>query len=790
MRSALPSSRSAPRRRLRLVYLGLAAVLAVPATGQESDSDWVDIRQIPEDERNRMCRVCGGRYVDPLADADRSIPPEDSDLSADAGSVELAGDTARFSGGVSLRQGYRQLRGESATIDRLGQTIVVEGDIEVREPGLLLRGNRAVLRQQTNEAEVDQSRFVLHEQHLRGSAAGLRRDSGGVVHIDQGTLSFCPPDNDDWLLQADSMALDIDAGVGTARGAQFDLGGVPVFYSPWMRFPLDDRRRTGFLWPDIGSDTRGGFDIAIPFYLNLAPNYDAQYTPRYLSDRGFNHEIQLRYLDRTWGFWSLGGAFLPDDDRYRSEVPDARDHDRWLTNVQHQNLFEGRWRSRVDYTRVSDVDYFRDLDAASLDARRQANLLQLGTLDYLGDRWLVNLQLQQFQPLADDIREDYRKLPQLTARYRGEGTPFKLQPVAEAQYSYFDSNAVRVTGQRIYAEAGLTYPMLWASGFLTSTAKYRALQYDLSDSLVPREEEKPSAGTAVFNIDGGLYFERPTRMAGRGLLQTLEPRVYYLYSEFEDQRDQPDFDTAELTFNYNQLFRDTRFSGRDRLDDANQLALGVTTRLISDEDGREQFMATIGQIFYFRDRKVRLQPSAEPLDDSGSEIAGELSFLPTERWNLRGQLVWDPFSGKVNSSNFFTSYTRDRGDIYNFGYTYRRPVSLIGEQPNTEQVHVSAWVPVRDKWNLFASWNYSLEAQESVEDMVGLEYDSCCWKFRLLYLRYFDNVTGGNPDFNNPDLEREHATQIQIILKGLGGFGDRVDSLLEDMIQGYRERDD
>ena len=750
--------------------------------------DWVPLRQVPEELRDRRCENCRGRYIDPLANMADAPPPEDADIEANAASTQMRGNEVFLEGGVNVSQGYRQLSGDRATINRLDRSAVLEGNIEVREPGVLMRGDRAEVYAKTGEALLENSQFVLHDAHLRGTATGLARDAEGLIHIENGGLSYCAPGDSDWLLRADSMELDTEEGVGTARGAKFDVAGIPIFYFPWLRFPLDDRRRTGFLWPDIGSDTRGGLDMSVPVYFNLAPNYDLLYSPRYIDERGTNHEVEARYMDRRIGFWKAGGAYLADDKRYKNEVPEDRNYDRWLANVDHSGLFDQRWRTRVDYSKASDANYVKDLDTSSINNKRETALLQLGSVDYLGDKWLVNLDVQQFQSLADDINDDYRKLPQLTAQYRGDRQPFDIDPIGLVQYSNFDTDENRVTGERVYAEAGLTYPMLWEFGFLRPTAKYRYLTYDL-EPQGRFTDENPSASSALVNLDGGLYFERSANVAGRGLLQTLEPRVYYLYSEYDEQTAQPDFDSAELTFSYNQLFRETRFSGRDRLDDANQLSVGLTTRFISEDDGREQFSASIGQIFYFEDREVRLNPVAPPLDQSGSEIAGELSWDPHERVNLRTNLQYDPYSGDMNAGNFFVNYKPGDGAVYNVGYSYRRPLTVTSLQEATEQAHFSAYVPMGRNWSLFAAWNYSVEAQESVEDLIGIEYDTCCWKFRLLHLRYFDTVPGQIPDFTDPELERENSTQFQIVLKGMGGFGNRVEGLLDDMIRGFEERE-
>lgn len=791
-RPAFPPRRNITPGRLCLAVacaLFTAAGLAQDNSAQEPAHplDWVQVDEVPRELRDDQCVNCQGRYIDPLAGADLSVSPEDSPINADASDAELRENSATFRGGVLLKQGYRQMRADQVSLDRAEETATLSGGITLREPGLLLRGEKAQIFSKTEQASIENSQFVLHDLHMRGSADILERDSDGILHIHGGQLSYCAPGDDQWLLEAGELELDLEEGLGVARDAKMRVAGVPVFYFPWMQFPLDDRRRTGLLWPDIGSDSRGGVDIAVPVYLNLAANYDLLYTPRYIEERGVNHEAKGRYLNPYLGRWEAGGAFMDNDKRYEDEYPSERNHDRWLAVVKQNGLFNKRWRSQIDYSRASDVNYMKDLQTSSLDSKRRTALLQYGALDYLGDQWMANLEVQQFQTLADDINNDYKKLPQITGRFRPDGTPFEIDPILLAQYSNFDTDTNKVTGERVYSEAGASYPMMWNYGFFTPTAKYRYLTYDLNEHK-NFQDQTPDAGAPLLSLDGGLYFDRDTQLFGSQMLQTLEPRLYYLYSEFQDQSGQPDFDSSELTFTYNQLFRETRFSGRDRIDDADQLSVGITTRFIDETDGREEFNASIGQIFYFKDREVRLNADDPPLENGGSEVAGELSFYPNERLSLRTSLVWDPYSDRMNSGNFFTSYTRDDGSIYNLGYSYRRPLTTVDTtQPPTEEAHVSFYMPAGLNWRVFAAVNYSIEAGESVEDMFGVEYDTCCWKLRLLHLRYFDTASGENPDFDDPLLEREDSTQVQIVLKGMGGFGSRASSIMKDMIRGFTD---
>ncbi len=760
--------------------------------------DWVPLAAVPESLRDRQCLNCGGRYIDPLAAESTSIPLEKKDISANADSTRLLDDEVLLTGNAYAVQGYRHMRSDTVVIDREQESATLSGNVSLREPNVLLLGDKAQVYSKTGEAVVYNNQFIFHREHMRGTADVLRRDADGLIHIQNGNFTYCAPGENDWNVLSEDMEVDLEEGLATAHHARVELEGVPVAYLPWLRLPLDDRRRTGLLWPDFGNDSSGGLDISTPIYLNLAPNYDALYAPRFIEERGLDHQLQLRYLNPLLGEWLAGGAYMKNDSRYRDQSPQDTSTDRWLGVLKQDGLFQERWRSRVDYSKASDVDYLQDLETANINAQRTTSLLQLGSLDYLGDNWLMNLQAQQFQSLANDIDKDYESLPQFTTQYRSSGTPFALEPILLAQYSNFGAQEEVVTGQRMYGEAGVDYPMMWRFGSLKPTLKYRQLNYQLNDGEFFADnslgggqyfsDSNPSAGSPLASLDGSLIFERQTSFAGKGLLQTLEPRLFYLYSEREDQSNQPIFDSAELTFTYFQLFRETRFSGHDRLDDANQVSAGVTSRFIDDETGRTLLSGGVGQIYYLKDREVQLLQGEPPQEDWGSEIAGDLEFTPNEKVGLLTSLVWDPFADNLNAGFAAASYKTDYGSIFNLGYAYRRPLTVVNTEALTEQVNASGYLPLDDNWSVFAAINYSLEDNISVEDMVGVEYDTCCWTVRLLQLRYYNNVSGVVTDFSNPDLESESTVQFQFLLKGMGGFGNRITNIMQDMIRGFDER--
>ena len=783
-----------PIARPKLLVIAVAAALSSAPLSAEglfeetviADMDWQPMRVIPLEEQDRACRQCDGRFADPLAGVDLRQSPTEADLEVSADDTEVTEGELLFEGNVSLKQGYRQVTADQVTADRAGETATATGNVIFREPGILIRGSRIDYDSQSEEAIVTDARYVIHDRRMVGSAVQLKRLGNGEIAIDDGRMTYCSPEDPEWILYADELEIDPVSGDAQAWGAKLKVADVPVMYLPWIRFPVDSRRKTGVLFPDMGSDTRGGVDITAPIYLNLAPNYDLLYRPRYIQERGLLHQGKFRWLSDNMGYWELDGGWIGDDSKYEDKFP-LDDGSRWLVGAQHKGQYGENWYTRVDFTRVGDTEYLRDLNNSNLSAQRETALQQLARLGWVNDQWQITLDFEQFQSIAEDIAEDYRKLPQMTARWVGNREWAGLTPIFLSEMSYFDSDGERVTGQRLYNEFGLTKPMNWTAGFLQPTIKYRSVAYEL-DRPFTDIENSPNAGSLMASLDGGLIFERQTSFFGQSMTQTLEPRLYYLYSQYKEQIFQPDFDTAELTFSYGQLFRDTRFSGNDRLDDANQLSVGVTSRYFDNETGEEKLSASLGQIYYFRDREVRLNAFDPVLAENTSPLAGEFSWSPNPQWQLRASALYDTNDNTFDAASAQATYFPWSGAVLSAGYTLREPPPSLLERPVTEQANVSAYAPITDHWSVFGALEYSLEGSTAVEDMVGFEYDNCCWRLRVLYMRYIDTARGEIPNFSDPNLNRENAIQVQFLLKGMGGFGGRVDNLLKDMIRGFSDR--
>ena len=770
--------------------LGPAAVFSAPADEHELKVEriqkrfnWIPLVRVADADRNSRCLKCKGQYQDPLAEVDRSVSPNELDLEVSAGDSDITDSMFLFSGDVRVTQGYRTVKAQEVYIDRVEQTLVAKGPVELREPGIAMYGDDINYNSLNEQTALKNAEFVMFEQQLYGIAESVVRDRNGALDIEDGEFTFCAPTDPSWQVTAENLRIDPDNNSGEAWGARIDIKGVPVAYLPWIQFPLGDQRKTGLLFPDVSSDTRGGLDVTVPLYLNLAPNYDATYSPRLIQDRGLLHQINARRLSEATGFWDVSGGFLNEDDL--SSTPEKQD--RWLVNINQSSDPTARLRTSIDFSKVSDNEYLRDLENNTLSAQRQTALLQRARIDWLAENWVLGIEAQQFQNITEDITDNYKRLPQITALWRGHRKLGQFEPILKLQAANFDTDLEAVDGQRFFHEVGLRLPIARDYGFLNTTLLHRGINYRLKS---PESDQTVNASVAssVLSVDGGLEFERSTQVLGRSFIQTLEPRARYLYASYDNHEGIPDFDSAELTFSYRQLFRTTRFSGFDRLADADQLSLGVTSRLVDAKTGIEHVTASFGQVVNFRDQRVRLKQSDAALTDKGSALAFALDLRASERWTLHGNLLFDGYDQKLDAANVRVSYRPRDNALINVGYTLREPPPSFATRPVTEQVNTSAYIPLNENWSAFGAIRYSLEIGSSVEDMIGVEYDGCCWRVRLIYMSYLDALREADVFIAEPELTRDRAFQFQFILKGLGGFGGRVDNLMQDMIRGFNAK--
>ncbi|MFT3931840.1 MAG: LPS-assembly protein LptD [Spongiibacteraceae bacterium] len=754
----------------------------------ESGWDWIaTTAALPNAQCSQPSPACDGFYVEaPLDWEDSDKSPKDVPARISAAHAEWEGDIVKMDGGVILTRGNTQLIAERADFNRSTNHVNLYGKVIVRQPHLKISGNSADVTTDNNFGHVIDARMLDYKAGIRVTAEKLTRRKESVIELDRATYTICPPEKEDWRLDSKRIRLNRETGRGEAGHTVIRVADVPVFYTPYLNFPIDDRRQSGFLWPIMGKSS-SGFDLSIPYYLNLAPNYDATLSPRLITDHGTMLEAEGRYLNR-FSNWVLSGNQLKNDE--------ASGDDRWLVGLQENGNLNSYFSTNIDYTRVSDNDYFSDFSINSINIKRQTALNQQASLNLGYLNWFSSLQVQRYQIIDELVAEPYRKAPQFTLGRSADGDNFKLDYSLFSEITRFDHTNPNsttdlgspwITGTRTYVEPGISFPMRWTSSFINPEFRMRYVGYNLNRPDSQPGETQPSALVPETILDAGVFFERETELFGSSYLQTLEPRLYYLYSPYQDQSDQPLFDTNRLTFDYQQLFQPRRLIGQDRLEDFNQLAFGMTSRMIDDESGAELGRASVGQIFYFADRRIDATINDSVADQANSAIAGQVVLQPSNSLWAASNILWDQSNNNIEQGNVSVHHVAKSGAIFNVAYRYHQIDPTVSTLSNgLRQADVSAALPLSRRWRLLARLNYDLDLHTPLEDLVGFEYEDCCWFVRFAYQRAA--LADTLDVLGEPILERDETFMIEFQLKGLGGLGQKMNSLLQESIWGYRDR--
>ncbi len=688
-------------------------------------------------------------------------------------------------GQAQIRQLDLFLHARKITYDTETTDFSAEGPVTYQDRNLLLSATQAQGNTDLDRCTLEGVRYQLIQARGNGMAQVVIMDDADHAKLRDATYSTCSPRDQQWAFAARELDLDRAEGVGRAHNVTLRVRNVPVFWFPYLRFPLDERRASGLLYPDIGYSNRRGFDYAQPYYFNLAPNYDATLTPRIMTERGVMLGGEFRYLtEHSSG--ELHAEFLGHDNGAADEsrelgtpVPERR----WWYQWKDYTRITPDWSATVDLNRVSDDHYFEDF-GRGLYSSAISLLPSSAYLHGQGSWWTASLGGDQYQitdPTLSESYEPYRRLPRATLNLdKAIGGGF--EGALDAEFVAFDKDHA-LTGQRLDLYPHLRFPIETAGYFLRPEIGYRYTSYrldDLADSTNPLlRSTHPHRGTPIFSLDAGLVFERDLQWGKSAWTQTLEPRAYYLRVPYRNQDELPIFDTQEVPFTFGQMFRSNRFVGADRQMDANNLTLALTTRMLEDASGTERVSASIGQIRYFDEQRVQM-PGAPRTDYSGSAYAGELSLHLSDRWRLVLDQQWNPEEHRTDLSTLGLQTRFGDGGVVNFSYRYRRDY--------LEQVDLSAAIPIADGWRLIGRHNYALNNPRALpgdphgkdgrtlEAFLGVEHDTCCVTWRVLARHWVRDVQGRS----------DNALYFELELKGIGSIGQKTDSFLRRAILGYQ----
>ena len=762
--------------------------------------DWVKKEHLAPEQQELVAKFCCGAYIEPKRTYEDAFKhPDESALRVKAISTEAQSDTvAILEGDVSIAQGYRHIKSNSALVDQENRRITLIGNIRFREPNMLLMGDHALVDLDSKEFQIENVTYVLHQSSIRGSAESLQRKSDGIINIKNSSFTSCEPSIDSWKLKTSDININQTSGFATVKNARLDLGKVPIFYFPYAIFPITERRSSGLLFPGISNDQENGIDFSQPIYWNIAPNYDATITPRYIQHRGMGVDVKFRHQNK-WSYNQFTAGYLENDKGGNHDYqPDAisglypyQGQDRYMFRLKHQGNIATSWTSHIDFNKVSDEYYFSDIGQMTEEEDNPTHLLRKGALRYQSDSWLFAIEAQNYQPITLGINDPYEIAYRMTLNGNFKYANSVTLSLNNQQTEFRHDSQGYTNGRRTLLNYRLDMDNSWSWGYFNPSIGIKHLNYQL-DTQVNQSDASgltynPTVTVPTFSLDSGIIFEKEGHSLSK-YTQTLEPRFFYVKSKYRQQDFLPDFDTKEITSSYTKLFRENRFVGGDRISDDHRLSLGLSTSLINKKNGHEILRASIAQAIYFDDRKVSLTDSLESQPDllrKRSDLALEVFYRINDHWLLNNQIAYNNQDQHWENGSASLHYQKKEA-IFNISYHYSR---LEPEQQNaseiqpTEQADFSFYMPASNNFSWVGRWHHDLTNNRELEFFSGFEYNNCCWRAGLVFRRWLDR---SNDSFMpKQEAKLRDGVFLQIQFKGIGGSGGRLASILKKGIYGY-----
>ena len=714
-------------------------------------------------------------------------------------------EISNYFGNVKMARADQHSTSSTANYDNVSDVLELHGDVYYSEDALAIHSETASLNLAADQAKLRDVQFIAPTTPLRGMAASVYRKSKTLSQYKDVAYTTCRPGNQDWVIHASDLEMDKVSGRGTTKNTWIEFKGVPVVYTPYLSFPIDDRRTSGFLSPSIGNTKYSGLSLMAPYYWNIAPNYDATLRPRYLSARGAMLSGNFRYLtEESKGNVEL--EYMPNDSTLNTS--------RYLGAIKNVSKITPDLTSNLDLNYVSDQTYISTLGSA----------LSFANYNYL--RSFADVKYNKsgfsFVGMADSYQSintatpttalPYRRLPQLDLNYAHDFQSMPLHTEIVNEFVDYQHTNNLVDGQRINTRPSISMPLQTASAFFTPKLSLQHTSYNLSNGA-PETPTSISRTLPTFSADSGLYLERNIEIANTSLVHTLEPRLFYLYVPYTNQNTytnndtpnstatnllNPVFDTGLYDFQYNSMFRENSFSGYDRIQDANQITTALTSRLMDDKSGLERLKLNVGEIIYFRNRLVSVPTTLTngTIENIGSSTAAvsnlvtELSSELSHQISVTTGLQYNPVLNDVERTKAALHFRNESNQVFNIGYLYRKNPLIPDGSNNITQADASFRVPIAKDWHLLGKWQYSLLYDTTQDSFLGVEKENCCWRIRILGRHYMNNYSNVTNVGVNSTQTVTGATQngifFQIELKGLTGFGDDMDQFLQKSIYGFR----
>ena len=657
---------------------------------------------------------------------------------------------------VELRESDLRVNADTLHYDQQLDAVDAKGNVRLQTTAGVMKGPDLHLNLGDKTGAMTTPEYAIAAEHAHGKAQQLTFLGENQYTMTDARYSTCEVGKEAWWLRASEMEINRTTNTGVGYNTWIEFQGVPILYTPYISFPLHNQRKSGILTPTFGTTGNSGAELSLPYYWNIAPNYDATITPRYMSKRGLQLGSEFRYLQPNYA-GELQGEWLP----YDNITQKARSAFR----ITHNQNFGHGLTGNLNVQKVSDNDYFRDLSSV-VAVTSQTTLPREGSLNYGNGPWTAGVKVQRFQTLQDALNPivpPYERVPQITAAYTKLDTFGFADVRAATEYVAFD-HPTNVRGARFTLNPAFSVPLTRAYGYLTPKFGVHYTQYQLDHSTTALPNTTRTL--PIFSLDSGLTFERETQFSGQAFTQTLEPRLYYLNVPYKDQSQIPNFDSGEADFNFAQIFSENRFTGGDRISDANQVTLALTSRFLESATGQERLRAAVAQRYFFRAPKVTLTSDAptEKRSDFLASIGGQIS----PAWSMDTAWQYNPNNSHTEKFNIGARYNPAAGKVVNMAYRLNR---------NTlRQFDVSGQWPIAANWQVVGRWNYSIQDKKPLETLAGFEYQAGCWAVRVVAHR-----------FQTGTQKATDAIFMQLELSGLAGLGTNPLNVLKQNIGGFTQ---
>ena len=722
----------------------------------------------------QQCLINSPRLTTPqLPTLDQLISDDQLVIISDHTEINYPGHL-KYWGNIDFIQNNTFIHAQRAEINRQENSFTASGNLHFQDKIMTLNSDSLTGTLDGKNTELINTKYWFNGMSIHGQADSFKMADGKTLVLRNALFTTCPTDQPDWALRAKKITIDTENEWAIVRRATFELFDIPVFYFPYLTLPISDKRATGFLYPNIGTNSRNGADISVPFYWNIAPEYDLTLTPRIMTNRGFQLGAKFRYLvDQQQGL--LNVEYLGSDKASNSEK-------RYLLYWQHQGKINKNWRISTDVIHASDDNYFNDI-GSEFTNKTDNQLIKTAELGYYQDSWWLNLKIQDIKVLGAQ-ENPYQLMPQLSFHsYQNQINPF-VEYDLFSEFSYFANNkTVNNEALRLHVEPTLRVPLNYATGSLVTELSLLQTWYQQTE-ISTNTTKNISRTLPQFRINASINFERDATLFNQQYLQTFEPQFQYLYVAKKDQSEIKLYDTAKLRDDYHGLFRARRFSGLDRIADANQITLGITNRF-RNSDNQETFKLSVGQTYYLTKNTTMLDGTVnEDGSVASSALAGEIDFQPLKHWYFSGAIQFEQSSHAISQAKTTIDYRLNSDKLIQFSHRYIDKINTT----KIDQLGLQGVWPINQDWTFVGNYYRDINLHRTIESFIGLQYESCCWAITLQAYRQLNTIyENSTTQPTSAQAEFDNGFKFNFKIKGLGASSKlSAKEMLDDGLFSYR----